>query len=88
MDALLHELRNDVLRIWIPLIAGAALLVGLFSGIGIQGWRDSTLATTVTPTPVQVAPPRAPQESGAAISSAKKLHRQQDNTKFGRKRER
>ena len=43
VDALLHELKSDVLRIWIPMACGAALLVGMFAGIGIQGCRDSSL---------------------------------------------
>jgi predicted secreted protein len=49
VDGLLHELRNDVLRIWIPLIVGASLLIGLFSGMGLQGWRDSNSAAAATP---------------------------------------
>ena len=49
-DALLHEWKNDLLRIWIPLIAGAAMLVGLFGGIEIEGCRDSAPAAAPTPT--------------------------------------
>jgi len=43
VDALLHELKRDVLRIWIPMACGAALLIGLFAGIGIKGCRDASL---------------------------------------------
>ena len=59
VDALLRELKNDVLRIWVPLVAGAALLIGLFTGIGIQNWRDSAPAEVATPPPVamQTVPP-------------------------------
>jgi hypothetical protein len=36
MDTLLHEWKSDLLRrIWIPLIAGAAMLIGLLGGIEI-----------------------------------------------------
>jgi hypothetical protein len=41
LDALLHEWKSDLLRIWIPMIAGASLLVGMFGGMEIQGCRDS-----------------------------------------------
>ena len=36
MDVLLHEWKSDLLRIWIPMIAGASLLVGMFGGMEIQ----------------------------------------------------
>jgi hypothetical protein len=50
MDALLHEWKTDLLCIWIPLIAGAAVLIGLFGGMEIQGWRDAVPTTAATPT--------------------------------------
>ena len=50
VDALLREVKSDLLRLWIPLIAGATLLIGLFGGMGIQSWRDS-VPTAATPTP-------------------------------------
>jgi hypothetical protein len=58
VDELLHELRSDVLHIWIPLIVGASLLIGLLSGMGIQGCRDSapTSVATQMPTTIQLAP--------------------------------
>lgn len=37
MDALLHEWKSDLLRIWIPMVAAASMFVGLFGGIEIQG---------------------------------------------------
>ena len=58
VDALLHEWKSDLLRIWIPLIAGAAMLIGLFGGIEIQGCRDSASAAVATPT--QTAVPSVP----------------------------
>lgn len=65
IDALLHEWQNDVLCIWMPLVFGAALLIRLFSGKCIQGWRDSAPAATATPTPtaVQVVPTPVPHRS-------------------------
>jgi hypothetical protein len=53
IDALLHEWKTDLLRIWIPLIAGSAMLIGLFGGMEIQGCRDAarTAATMPTETP-------------------------------------
>ncbi len=58
IDALLHEWKSDLLRIWIPMIVGAAMLIGLFGGIEIQGCRDS--APGVAAMPTQSAPPSVP----------------------------
>jgi len=74
MDALLHEWKSDLLRIWIPLVAGAAMLIGLLVGIEIQGCRDAVPATAATP--AQTATPAVPtpmrqQNSGKAGSSEK-----------------
>jgi len=69
MDALLHEWKSDLLRIWIPMIAGASLLVGMFGGMEIQGCRDS--ASPVSPTQSAVPAVTAPQpkaSDGAAES--------------------
>jgi hypothetical protein len=50
IDALLHEWKSDLLRIWIPLITGAAMLIGLICGMEIQGCRDVVPTTAATPT--------------------------------------
>jgi hypothetical protein len=60
IDALLHEVRSDLLRLWIPLVACATLLIGLFGGMGIQSWRDSG-PTTATPTPTVAKPVQLPE---------------------------
>ena len=56
IDALLHEWKSDLLRIWIPMIAGAAMLIGLFGGIEIQGCRDSAPMAVATPTQTAQVP--------------------------------
>lgn len=56
IDELLHEWKSDLLRVWIPLIAGAALLIGLLSGMRIQSCRDSASATSPAPTSMQTVP--------------------------------
>ena len=61
MDALLHEWRSDLLRIWIPMVAGACMLIGLFGGMEIQGCRDAPAVTPSTTAVVPAAPPVAPQ---------------------------
>jgi hypothetical protein len=61
MDTLLHEWKSDLLRIWIPMVAGACMLIGLFGGIEIQGCRDAPAVTPSTTTAVPAAPPVAPQ---------------------------
>jgi len=69
MDVLLHEWKSDLIRIWIPMIGGASLLVGMFGGIEIQGCRDS--ASPVSPTQSAVPAVTAPQpkvSDGAAES--------------------
>jgi vacuolar-type H+-ATPase subunit E/Vma4 len=61
MDALLHEWKSDLLRIWIPMVAGACMLIGLFGGMEIQGCRDAPAVTqpptAAEPTIPPVAPP-------------------------------
>jgi hypothetical protein len=54
IDALLHEWKSDLLRIWIPLVTSAALLIGLFGGMEIQGCRDSVPTAETTPIPTEV----------------------------------
>lgn len=46
IDVLLHEWKNDVLRLWVPLITGAAMLIGLMTGISIKGCRDRAASTS------------------------------------------
>jgi len=66
MDALLHEWKSDLLRIWIPMVAGACMLIGLFGGMEIQGCRDAPLATPSTAAALPAAPPVAPQAPAKA----------------------
>ena len=60
IDALLHEWKSDLLRIWIPMAAAASMLIGLFGGMEIQGCRDATPTTgsslTATPDPTVASP--------------------------------
>jgi hypothetical protein len=90
IDALLHEWKSDLLRIWIPLVAGAAMLVGLFGGIEIQGCRDAvpTAATTPTQTaaPAVLAP--APHENGAPDGRPKAQRRTREKAQGGTDHER
>jgi hypothetical protein len=62
LDALVHEWKMDLARIWIPMIALAALLLGMFGGMQIQGCQDSAspgepaqLAAPVVTTPLPKA---------------------------------
>ena len=76
VDALLRELKNDVLRIWVPIVAGAAILIGLFTGIGIQNWRDSAPTTVATPPPIaiQTAPMPQSERNNGGIKASRKPH--------------
>jgi hypothetical protein len=75
VDALLHELRGDLLRIWIPLVCGATLLVGMFCGMEIKGCRDASIAAVETPAPTVAQPATSPPD-GKSVSDANsvKLH--------------
>ena len=83
VDDLLHELRGDLLRIWIPLACGATLLIGLFSGMGIQSYRDSVSEAATAPTPVTVQPAPMPQpgKSGGSDGNSEKPHHGQHGAK-------
>jgi len=84
VDALLHELKSDVLRIWIPLIAGAAMLIGLFAGIGIKGCRDASLAAVGNSVPTVAQPATSPLD-GKSVPDANsiKLHHDRQVAKPG-----
>lgn len=61
MDTLLYEWKSDLLRIWIPMVAGACMLIGLFGGMEIQGCRDAPAVTPPTTAAVPTIPPVVPQ---------------------------
>lgn len=77
MDALLHEWKSDLLRIWIPMVAGACMLIGLFGGMEIQGCRDAPVVTPSTTAAVPTVPavaPQAPEKTPGDVTSAKAKH--------------
>jgi len=57
LDSFLHEFKMDLLRIWIPLAAGATMLLGLFAGMEIQGCRDSKPQPGMTKQSHEQTPP-------------------------------
>jgi hypothetical protein len=72
LDELLHEFKTDLLRIWIPIVTGATMLIGLFAGMEIQGCRDSepTPATQSSQMPpLTLSTPNSPQEPTAKALS-------------------
>ncbi len=72
--------KSDLLRIWIPMVAEACMLIGLFGGVEIQGSRQPFLQQRRRH-PKTAAPPRAskePQTDGVSGASPKpKQHTQQ-----------
>ena len=72
LDELLHEFKTDLLRIWIPMVTGATMLIGLFAGMEIQGCRDSE-PTSVTQSaqmpPMTPSIPNSPREPAAKALS-------------------
>jgi hypothetical protein len=71
MDVLLHEWKSDLLHIWIPMIAGASLLVGMFGGMEIQGCRDSALSVGTMPMPsaTPTIPTPSPRPDGSGVEN-------------------
>lgn len=63
LDELVHEFKTDLLRIWIPIVTGATMLIGLFAGMEIQGCRDSE------PTPISQSSPAIPLTPSTPHSS-------------------
>ena len=89
LDALLLEWKSDLLRIWIPLIAGAAMLIGLFAGIWIKGCRDASLAAVETPAPTVAQPANSPpDEKSVPDANSGKLHLGRREAKPGAELER
>ena len=90
LDALLHEWKSDLLRIWIPLIARAAMLIGLFGGIEIQGCRDAipTAAATPTQTAAPAVPTPEPQANGAPAGRPKAQRHTREKAQGGTDHER
>jgi hypothetical protein len=89
VDALLREVRSDLMRLWVPLIAGATLLIGLFGGMGIQSWRDSVpTAATPTPTVAEPVPLPEPQQIPVVPGDPKQQHHRQAKAKPDAERER
>jgi hypothetical protein len=76
VDALLREVRSELLRLWIPLIAGATLLIGLFGSMGVQSWRDSVpTAPAPASTVAQPVPfPESEQNSATPASPKQQRH--------------
>jgi hypothetical protein len=85
IDALLHEWKSDLLRIWIPVIAGAAMLIGLLSGMGIQSCRDSVSTAATTPAPMAVQAGAAPeaQENAGPVGTPKQQRCGQEKARIG-----
>jgi hypothetical protein len=89
LDALFHQLNTQVLCFWVPLISTAALSLGLFAGMGIQGCMDSlpTAARSPTPTAVQAISAPELQEIGEAAGKPKQQHHSPAKAKTGAEHE-
>lgn len=85
LDELLQEWKGDLVRIWIPMIAGASLLVGMFGGMEIQGCRDSDTtppAAATAPSPSVSSPSKsAQQENGSPEAGSNQTGRDQRKIK-------
>jgi hypothetical protein len=81
VDTLMHEWKSDVLRLWIPLIAGATLLIGLFGGMSIQSWRDSSVPAAASPPSavIQSVPASVSPEKDRPTGKIKRPHRDSED---------
>ena len=69
IDVLLFEVKHDILRLWVPLLCGATLLIGLLSGMSIQSWRDSSTAATASPPTRVQSPPAAVMQENRELTN-------------------
>jgi hypothetical protein len=88
LDALLHQLNTYVLYVGIPVISIAALVIGLFAGMGIQGCMDSVPAAATAPRVVQAVPTPETQKNGEPVGSPKQQHHSQERAGAGAQHER
>ena len=84
LDELLHEFKTDLLRIWIPLATGGAMLIGMFAGIEIQGCKDSQSVATTQSLPMQTLPMSSPEVSQAPATEGASRHTQPSSSKRDR----
>jgi hypothetical protein len=74
IDDLLLEVRHDILRIWIPMICAASLIVGLICGAGIQSWRDTPSSDASVSQPVAAQIDAVPKSKNPSDSNHGKLN--------------
>jgi hypothetical protein len=48
LDYLLHNFKSDVVKIWLPIAACGAFLLGLSAGASLEKYRDSSAPVTVS----------------------------------------
>jgi hypothetical protein len=84
LDELLHEFKTDLLRIWIPLATGGAMLIGMFAGMEIQGCKDSQPVATTQSLPMQILPMSSPEVSQAPATAGASRHTQPSSSKRDR----
>jgi hypothetical protein len=84
LDELLHEFKTDLLRIWIPLATGGAMLIGMFAGMEIQGCKDSQSVATTQSLPMQTLPMSSPEVSRAPATAGAPRHTQPSSSKRDR----
>jgi hypothetical protein len=90
IDVLLHEWKADLVRIWIPMVAGASMLIGLFGGMEIQGCRDAAPTAAATPSQTVASPvaSQEPQTSGVSGANPKPQQRTRGKARSESGRER
>ena len=85
LDELLHEFKTDLLRIWVPLATGGAMLIGMFAGMGIQSYRDTEPSTTTQLAPSSVPLPSAQTAFQEPTTKDVKRHSKASSSKHSRR---
>jgi hypothetical protein len=63
LDHLLHNFKSDVLKIWLPLAACGAFLLGISAGVSLERWNTArTDAQVVTPAASSIPAPQSAME--------------------------
>ena len=81
LDELVHEFKTDLLRIWIPIVTGAAMLIGLFAGMEIQGCRDSEPTPVTQSSPMPSLTPSIPNSAQEPTDKAPSLQIQRPSSR-------
>jgi hypothetical protein len=80
VDKLLADLKSNVLHIWVPLISGATLLLGMFLGMSIQSHRDANAEEVTAPAAIPAQTGSSHGDDGSTAVPRNQPHSDKDKT--------